>query len=268
MTPDEPWHRWSLTPDGPVIRTPSSDVWPVRFQGRPATLKLSRTEEETRGHALMVWLEGDGAARVYGHAEHALLMERLNATPSLTGLVAAGDDDGATTVLVRAAQGVHRDRQAPWPDLPGLREWFRALEGSAALGEDFAAAWDTARALLEDPRGERPLHGDLHHGNVMWSARGWVVIDPKGLIGDPGFDHANMLCNPSLEAALRPGRLERQVAVVARAGGPEPARLLAWVQAYAGLSAAWHREGGDNALAARTLEVARRAAGLLSGRQT
>lgn len=256
--------EWHLNPDGDVIRTFASDVYPVRFQGRAAMLKVSRIEEEARGHLLMVWLDGDGAARVYRHEGDALLMERLLGTPNLTEMVQAGDDDAATRILVRAAQGVHRDRPAPWPELPELRTWFRSLEVAAAGGGDYAAAWDVARALLDDPADVRPLHGDIHHGNVLWSPeRGWVVIDPKGLIGDPGYDYANMLCNPSVETALAPGRLERQVDVIVRARGPARPRLLAWLQAYAGLSAAWTLEGGDAAHAARTLEVSRLAAGLL-----
>ncbi|MGH0293941.1 aminoglycoside phosphotransferase family protein [Escherichia coli] len=26
----------------------------------------------------------------------------------------------------------------------------------------------------------RGLHGDLHHENIMFSSRGWLVIDPVG----------------------------------------------------------------------------------------
>jgi streptomycin 6-kinase len=59
------------------------------------------------------------------------------------------------------------------------------------------------------------------------------------LIGDRGFDLANILCNPYFEIATRPGRLVRQIDVVADAAQLDPARLLRWVFAYAALSAAW-----------------------------
>lgn len=258
---------WQLNLGGDAIHTASSEVYPVIAGGRPAMLKVARVVEETRGHDLMMWLDGEGAARVYRREGDALLMERLDAEPSLVDMVRS-DDDGATRILVQAAQAVHRDRPAPWPELPTLRRWFQALEAAAPGGGAWAEAWAVARSLLDDPRDVRPLHGDIHHGNVLWSSeRGWVVIDPKGLIGDSGYDHANLLCNPSLEIALRPGRLERQVAVVAQAGGPPPERLLAWVQAYAGLSAAWSAQDGHAGHAARTLELSRLAGGLLSARQ-
>lgn len=84
------------------------------------------------------------------------------------------------------------------------------------------------------------LHGDMHHGNVLnFGARGWLAIDPKGLIGERYFDHANLFCNPSDELVFRPGRLSRQLGIVAEAAHLDRARLLRWIVAWAGLSAAF-----------------------------
>jgi streptomycin 6-kinase len=89
------------------------------------------------------------------------------------------------------------------------------------------------------------LHGDMHHGNVLnFGSRGWLAIDPKGLIGERYFDYANILCNPDAEIATMPGRLSRQVRVVAEAAHLERNRLLAWVVAWAGLSAAFLVDDG------------------------
>ncbi|NTY02017.1 3'-kinase [Deinococcus sp. JMULE3] len=256
--------RWNLTPDGAAIRTPGSDLTPVRRQGRAAMLKVTRSAEEVRGHDLMVWLDGQGAAQVFRHEAGAVLLERLEVTPSLADWALTGQDDAATRVLCGAAAGVHVARGRPWPDLPGLPRWFRALEAAQGQGEGFVRAWGTAERLLADPRDVRPLHGDLHHGNVLHSPeRGWLVIDPKGLIGERTFDFANMLCNPAPDHALRPGRLGRQSALIAHEAGLDRARLLAWVGAYAGLSAAWHLEDGQMEQARQSLEVSALAHGLL-----
>jgi streptomycin 6-kinase len=71
------------------------------------------------------------------------------------------------------------------------------------------------------------------------------VIDPKGLIGDRGYDFANLFCNPWPEAA-EPGRLRQRLAIVAEAAGIAPTRLLQWILAYVGLSAAWTLESGGD----------------------
>lgn len=256
--------RWNLTPDGAAIRTPGSDLMPVRWQGRAAMLKVARSAEEVRGHDVMVWLDGQGAARVFRREGAALLLERLEPMPSLADWGLAEQDDAATRVLCGAAAGMHVARVTPWPELPGLPHWFGSLETAQGRGEGFARAWATAQRLLADQRDVRPLHGDLHHGNVLRSPeRGWLVIDPKGLIGERTFDFANMLCNPAPDHALRPGRLERQSALIAREAGLDRARLLAWVGAYAGLSAAWHLEDGHVEQARQSLAISALAHSLL-----
>ena len=48
-----------------------------------------------------------------------------------------------------------------------------------------------------------------------------------------------------LDTALQPGRFSRQVAVLAGAAGLDRTRLLQWTLAFAGLSAAWILDDGE-----------------------
>lgn len=259
--------RWHLTPDGEAIHTGSSDLLPVTWRSRPAMLKLARIEEEERGHALMVWWAGQGAAQVYAHEAEALLMERLDPQPSLAAMPHADQDDEATRILCAAVARLHGDRDEPWPELPGLRRWFRSLEAAAPGGGMLAECWAVTAGLLAGPQDVQPLHGDIHHANVLHSPeRGWLAIDPKGIIGERGYDYANIFSNPDQQWALRPGRLARQVEVVVQAAGLERPRLLRWIVAYSGLSAAWHLEDGEEERAAWQLETARSAAAELRER--
>jgi streptomycin 6-kinase len=99
--------------------------------------------------------------------------------------------------------------------------------------------------LLASERDIVVLHGDMHHGNVLnFGSRGWLAIDPKGLVGERYFDYANIFCNPDHETATMPGRLAHQLRVVADAAHLERRRLLAWVVAWAGLSAAFSLDDG------------------------
>ncbi len=143
-----------------------------------------------------------------------------------------GEDDEATRIICDAADRIHAasaavlDADDP-PELVDLPTWFRHLFSEAdRLGAFHRRGADVAAALLDDPRDPVVLHGDLHHGNVLdFGERGWLAIDPKGLLGEAAFDYCNLLCNPSHEHALEPGRLERQFGVVVAATGLEPARL-------------------------------------------
>jgi streptomycin 6-kinase len=87
----------------------------------------------------------------------------------------------------------------------------------------------------------------MHRGNVLnFGSRGWLAIDPKGLMGmgERYFDYANILCNPDEQAATAPGRLMWQTSVIAEAAHLDRSRLLAWIVAWAGLSAAFGLEDG------------------------
>jgi streptomycin 6-kinase len=66
-------------------------------------------------------------------------------------------------------------------------------------------------------------------------------------LGDRTFDFVNILRNPDAATALAPGRFERQVEVLAAAASVERRRLLDWMLAFAGLSAAWHLADGTPA---------------------
>ena len=230
--------RWGLTRDGVPIVTHSSDLLPVRQDGRPAMLKIAREAEERRGAGLMRWWDGDGAARVLAHDEDAVLLERAVGGRPLVAVVHDGGDDDASRILCDVAARLHAPRGARLPTLIPLSTWFAELEPAAAKhGGVFRHAVATARDLLAAPQDVCVLHGDLHHGNVLdFGARGWLAIDPKGLLGERGFDFANIFCNPDFDVATSRGRLARQASVVAEAAHLERARLLRWILAYAGLS--------------------------------
>jgi streptomycin 6-kinase len=256
---------WQLTPDGNPIATRSSRLLPVRCRDCiAAMLKIAVEEEEARGNALMIWWAGDGAAQALAHDGETLLLERALGGASLFEMAHGGQDDEASRVLCGVAARLHAPRPSPPPALVPLPIWFRELEPAAAAhGGVLVEAAAAARVLLADPQEVRVLHGDIHHANILdFGVHGWLAIDPKGLLGERGFDFANIFCNPDGPAATAPGRLTRQIGVVASAAALEPRRLLKWVLAYAGLSAAGSLGEGERPNLA--LAVAAQAAATLS----
>jgi streptomycin 6-kinase len=238
---------WGLVPDGAPIVTHSSSLLPVRCGDLPAMLKIAREQEERWGGLLMTWWGGDGAARVLAHDGDALLLERASGEASLAEMARNGRDDEASRIICAVAARLHAPRDRPPPDLVPLSRWFRDLETAAARhGGILSQAAATARELLGQPQDVTVLHGDLHHGNVLdFGPRGWLAIDPKRLVGERAFDFANLFRNPDAAVATAPGRLARQATVVAEAAGLDRARLLKWILAYAGLSAAWSLGDGE-----------------------
>jgi streptomycin 6-kinase len=240
--------RWNLTPDGKPLTTRTSILLPVLSDGEPAMLKIATEAEERSGAESMVWWSGDGSARVLAHEGEALLMERATGEGSLIEMAQNDRDDEASRIMCSVAAQLHAPRNDPPPrSLVPLTRWFAELEPAASrYGSILSQAAETARVLLAEPRDVVALHGDIHHGNILdFGARGWLAIDPKGLLGERGFDFVNILRNPDDELALKPGRFSRQVTIVAEAAGLDRVRLQQWILAFAGLSAAWILADGE-----------------------
>lgn len=253
--------RWRLTPDGEPFSTPhtGSLLIPVLHDGAPAILKITTEEEEVRGANLMVWYAGDGAARVLAHEGPALLLERLTGTRDLARMARAGHDDEASRIICAVVTRLHAPRSRPLPaSLVPMAVWFRQLEPAAArYGGILTKSAAAAGELLASPQEIVALHGDVHHGNILdGGERGWLAIDPKGVLGERGFDYANLFRNPDAMVATAPGRLQRQVRIVAEAGKLDPRRLLTWILAYAGLGAAWTLDSGGEDGAGLTIAAA------------
>ncbi len=133
-----------------------------------------------------------------------------------------------------------------------LDVWFRELEPAAAAhGGLLVRSAETLRHLLAAPQEPHVLHGDVHHDNVLdFGERGWLAIDPKRIRGERGFDYANLFCNPdigesSTRVAILPETFERRLATVVELSGLECRRLLQWIIAWTGLSAAWFISDGE-----------------------
>ena len=238
---------WNLTPDGNSIATHAAHLLPVMRDGQKAMLKLAVEEEERVGGALMVWWDGDGAARALAHEDSALLMERATGLGSLSDMARTRRDDEACDILCATAARLHAPRAKPLPELIPLTRWFATLSLMATAYGGLLSRCDMAsRMLLSSPQEVVPLHGDLHHDNVLdFGSRGWLAIDPKGLVGERGFDFANIFCNPDLSIAAEPSCFVRRLAVVTEAAQLERKRLLLWILAWCGLSAAFSLEDGD-----------------------
>ena len=245
--------RWGLTPDGQPLETHTSQLLPVVTKdGQKAILKLTDDDSERNGCELMVWWNGNGAAKVLAHAAGAILLERATGAGSLADMSWSGNDAQACRIICHAASRLHLPRNASTPALTPLLYWFRDLAPAAKKhGGILTHCAEVANILLSSPQNEVVLHGDLHHGNILdFGTKGWLAIDPKGLVGERGFDYANIFTNPDLAAPTKPVAIEpeifaQRVNIVSEIAKIERQRLLMWIIAWCGLSSAWFLQEGD-----------------------
>lgn len=248
--------RWSLVADGDEIVTRAARLLPVRQTDEAAMLRIVTNPEAKGGDVLLTWWDGEGAARVLETEGDVLLLERAEGGRSLTAMARSGQDDEATQIICDVIAELHSPRAKPLPDLIPLLDWFAALWPAAeAHGGVLAQSAEAARRLLAAQRDVGALHGDIHHDNILdfGPERGWLAIDPNRLCGDRGFDYANLFSNPdmadpSVPVAVHPDRFRRRVEIVVERADIERDRLLSWILAYSGLSAAWLIADGDDAV--------------------
>ncbi|MBS1728555.1 MAG: hypothetical protein JST51_17700 [Armatimonadetes bacterium] len=181
----------------------SDKVLKVPYQG----------EEMTSGYWAMVGLDGEFAPRIFESdpATGSMLMER--AIPG-TKLHESGVDPAEQTEIWRH-----------------VALSFRSLmsEKLMTMAEYTGAKDPLVVHLLETTEREVPLHGDLHHENILRHGDGWMVIDAKGLVGDPAIEAAAFVCNPIADLAERTANqfLER-VYETANALDVDPFRVWGW----------------------------------------
>ncbi|MEQ1938906.1 aminoglycoside phosphotransferase family protein [Mesorhizobium sp. CN5-321] len=267
-TPSFP-DRWKIGGAEMIAETFSSRIWKVvRADGSPAVVKALKlfddVEDELRGAHFLAWRRGEGAVRLLGRDGRKMLVEYAG-TRHLADVLDRDGDDAATEIAAEVIVRLH----SPSPHLvPGglqpLRARFAALFARAGADREdarqafYIEAASLADRILDDQTGIRPLHGDLHHENMLQSPRGWLAIDPKGVLGDPCFDAANMFYNPldRDDLCLSPDRISAMAATLSRSINVDPRRLLDHAIAYGCLSAALHAEDGNRKDEERELDVA------------
>lgn len=250
---------WNLIYDSDGFHTHCSLIQPVIYKDIKAILKITFSIEEKRGNKLMLWYNGKGAAKVLKCDDGAILMERVIGDQSLRTMALNNRDDEATRIICRTANLLHADRNKGLPELIPLNIWFNELFLSAGkYGSPFTECAGIAKPLLDGQNDITVLHGDLHHDNILYSPeRGWLAIDPKGLLGERAFDYANILCNPDKEIALSKNRLTKQIDVISKNTGINYNHLLKWTIAWAGLSAVWFlNDNMDASLPKSVAEIA------------
>jgi streptomycin 6-kinase len=254
------------------FETPSSLIAYGHRDGQPVVLKVVKVpNDERHSGAVLEAFAGRGMARVLQHTDGAMLLERLQPGTSLVEVVRRDGDDAATTILasvIRAMAPV-----TPPVTAPTVADWALGFARYRASCDTQIATRlvDKAERLYLDlcasQRIVRLLHGDLQHYNVLLDQnRGWLAIDPKGVIGEVEYEVGASMRNPVdmpdvfANAEVITRRLDRFCSDLRL----DRRRARAWSFAQAVLSAIWGVEDGyrvrsDNAslLLAITLEPTR-----------
>jgi streptomycin 6-kinase len=257
--PDDLRARWAISKATSIADTKSSSVYRIeRYDAPGAIVKILKPGgmNELPGIAYLGWRKGSGAARLIDRHLHACLIEDAG-DQLLRDYHRQVGDEKATDIVLDVLGELHATSpDVPPAELVSLRQHFSSLFDKARRQADPAFVdtlrWAAALAdgLLDRQTYIRPLHGDLHHDNIIGGGlRGWLSIDPQGLIGDPAYDVANVFGNP-LGAArdiLNPLRIETLARRFSAAIGCSKTKILRHAAAHAGLSICWSLDDSGSA---------------------
>ena len=235
-----------------TLETESSVVAFGTRGGEPVVLKVVRREgDEWRSGEVLEAFGGRGMVRVHEHVPGAMLLERLDPGTLLAPIALNGGDDEATEIISEVIMRIsnpHTDLYA----FTSIEDWARGFDHYLVGGDRQLPRGlvEEARQVFVDlcasQRRPRLLHGDLQHYNVLLDdRRGWVAIDPKGVVGEAEYEIGAALRNPDRpELYARRETVERRVRRYADALGLDAHRVLAWGFAQAVLSVVWGIEDG------------------------
>lgn len=244
--------EWNITVES-TKETPSSFLAFGTRGTQAVVLKVLRTSgEEWQGGDLLEAFGSGGTVRALAHVPGAVLLERLNPGTSLVPLVLEGRDDEATEIIADVIQRISRSTQ-PSVAPATVQDWGDGFRRYLARGDTqvpialVGRAQETYLSLCASQRGIRLLHGDLQHYNVLLdSARGWLAIDPKGVVGEVEYEVGASLRNPVERPELfaSPHVVAQRLKVYAARLRLDADPALRWAFAQAVLSAIWCIEDG------------------------
>jgi streptomycin 6-kinase len=238
--------RWQVSVDE-WIDTATSVIGFGQSKGQPAVLKVVKTQgDEWNAGAVAAAFGGQSVVRVLEHEPGAMLLERVAPGTSLVDIVGSGRDDEATDVLAATIAGMGGG-EIP-PNCATAEQWGRGFTNYRATRDTQIEPGLVDRAettyvdLCATQTATRLLHGDLQHYNVIFDqSRGWVAIDPKGVVAEREFEVGPFLRNPHgmpelySDSAIVAYRLTR----LCSAAGLDYGRAIRWAFAEAVLSMIW-----------------------------
>jgi streptomycin 6-kinase len=179
-------------------------------------------------------------------------MERVSPGHSLVEMAVNGRDDEATGILAEVVANMQPCQ--PVIGCATVQDWAAGFDRHADSGDLqipqslVEEAHRVYARLCGSQKRSALLHGDLHHDNVLFDAdRGWLAIDPKGVVGEIEYEVGAALRNPveRLELFVQASTIGRRVEHFARKLNVDPGRVLAWAFAQAVLAAIWVAEDGS-----------------------
>jgi streptomycin 6-kinase len=236
-----------------ILETQSSYVAFGTRENVPVVLKVIRhLGDEWRCGEVLKAFDPRGVVRVYEYIDGAVLLEWLHPGTSLAAAALKGGDEEATETITEVIQRM-ANQGGPLQHFVTVEAWGKGFARYLTSGDNqiprdlVEKAEDLYSRLCATQREVRLLHGDLQHYNILFDRqRGWIAIDPKGVVGELEYEIGASLRNPFEAPELFTSRktIESRVKRYENKLKLDSKRALGWGFAQAVLSVIWTIEDG------------------------
>jgi streptomycin 6-kinase len=179
---------------------------------------------------------------------NALLLEQAIPGKSLASFY-PNEDDKAIEITAKIIQSLHSKEIKIDLKLPSLNDEFKDLftpHDELINSYHIKKAQELATHLLTSQSKKVLLHGDLHHDNILLSQRGYLAIDPKGIIGDHVYEICAFIRNPNPHKILKSKKLIlHRLELFSEYLSIDKQRLHEWIYVKAVLEACWAMNDGQ-----------------------
>lgn len=248
--------KWTLKVRQPFENLSYHFVAPcVAENGDEAVLKIGFPEENSpvfNEAEILKLYDGNGAVKFLNLDENrlALLLERLKPGENLKKNL-RGREEKSVSIAVESLRKIIR-KPPKNNNFVRLENWFAGFENAADTHFPADKVKKAQKFYEELSQVETFLiHGDFHHENILSATRErFLVIDPKGIIGQIGYEISVFLNNHVWILANDENlqnHLDFAVEKFGEAFEISPNNLRKWAYAQAVLSAWWtFEENGAN----------------------
>lgn len=260
--------KWQLTDIRPLVKISATSNYVARAYSAPHgdDVVLKILIADTKEPQALRLFNGNGYVKLleYDQEYNGLLLESITPGNTLSTLF-PHDDARSLEIMAALVKKMEQiDITGHEKEFPTVEQWMeeiRIFESKKIPRDMLHKAYDLSQKLLSMKLPMHLLHGDLHHENIIQCAEdkpsparpepgeGWVIIDPKGVLGSIEFEVIRFLMNPIPALLEQPNPqeiIEHRIAQLHAIFGFEKERLRDWLFVQAILSACWAEEGGGD----------------------
>ncbi len=230
---------WDLENIKKYQETHSSFLYEVSYKKTPSLLKIFKehSDEKSQGYIMKQCLQHISPI-IYQTSHRAILQKKI--LPGSTLVETALKDDVEATIIFCQilkklfSATISANIIGEIQDVTSLGEVLtsgRAYNSLHITTYMVSLAEEIFYYLVSSQNKKLLLHGDLHHYNILFSKQdGWLIIDPKGYLGEAEFEIGAFLRNPIFDEPqfYKKNLFEKRLQTISEKLKLDKRRIILW----------------------------------------